>query len=191
MIKALLVASLSLLISLPSMAADYKIDVPGMHAYVGFKIKHLGYSWLVGRFNQFDGSFSYDAAEPENSSIKVNIDLSSVDTNHAERDKHLRGKGFFDVEKYPEARFVSTAYHPTSDHEGIMEGKLTLRGVTQDGRIKVSKIGEGADPWGGYRIGFEGSAELALSSLNMKHAPKLGPASETVELFLAIEGIRQ
>ena len=191
MIRALLIASFSFFLSLPTLAADYKIDVPGMHAYIGFKIKHLGYSWLVGRFNQFDGNFSYDASAPENSSIEVDIDLSSIDTNHAERDKHLRGKGFFDVEKYPNARFVSTAYHPTSEHEGIMEGKLTLRGVTQDVRIKVSKIGEGADPWGGYRVGFEGSTQLSLSSLNMKHAPKLGPASENVELFLSVEGIRK
>ena len=72
-------------------AADYAIDVKGAHAFVSFKIKHLGYSWLLGRFNEFDGGFSYDAAAPEKSSINVSIQTDSIDSNHAERDKHLKG----------------------------------------------------------------------------------------------------
>ncbi|WP_352284762.1 YceI family protein, partial [Pseudoalteromonas sp. Q18-MNA-CIBAN-0097] len=70
-------------------AADYVIDTKGGHASVNFKIKHLGYSWLYGRFNTFDGTFSYDAKNPDASKIMVNIDTTSLDSNHAERDKHL------------------------------------------------------------------------------------------------------
>ena len=90
-------------------AADYVIDTQGAHAFVNFKIKHLGYSWLHGRFNTFDGTFSYDAKTPNASQITVNIDTTSLDSNHAERDKHLRGKDFLNVSKYPTATFKSTS----------------------------------------------------------------------------------
>ena len=73
---------------------NYQIDTKGMHAFIEFKIKHLGYSWLKGRFNDFDGQFSYDTKNPENSAVNVSIKTASLDSNHAERDKHLRSKDF-------------------------------------------------------------------------------------------------
>ena len=73
-------------------AANYKVDIEGAHAFVQFKIKHLGYSWLLGRFNTFDGGFTYDDKSPNNAKINIEIDTASLDSNHAERDKHLKGK---------------------------------------------------------------------------------------------------
>ncbi|NQD96818.1 hypothetical protein HP532_29595, partial [Pseudomonas sp. CrR25] len=73
-----------------ALAADYAIDKQGQHAFVNFKISHLGYSWLYGTFKDFDGSFSYDEKSPEASTVKVTLNTASVDTNHAERDKHIR-----------------------------------------------------------------------------------------------------
>jgi len=64
---------------------NYKLDIRGAHAFIRFKVKHLGYSWLHGRFNDFDGSFTYNTGNPNNSSINVTIDTTSVDSNHAER----------------------------------------------------------------------------------------------------------
>jgi polyisoprenoid-binding protein YceI len=93
-------------------ADDYVIDTEGSHAFINFKISHLGYSWLHGRFNTFEGTFTYDEAKPEAASIQVKIDTASIDSNHAERDKHLRNDDFLDVKKYPEASFVSTSYTP-------------------------------------------------------------------------------
>ena len=145
-------------------AADYIIDHKGAHASVNFKIKHLGYSWLHGRFNTFDGEFNYDAEKPNASQIMVNIDTTSLDSNHAERDKHLRGKDFLNVDKYPTATFKST-------------------------NITLDKIGEGQDPWGGYRVGFEGETSLKLSDYGINY--NLGPASTHVDIGLFIEGIRK
>ena len=102
---------LSSLMSLKAHAADYKIDTEGAHAFIQFRIKHLGYSWLYGRFDKFDGSFVYDAKSPEKSSIAVTINMASLDSAHAERDKHLRGEKFFDVKKYPTATFKSTLFY--------------------------------------------------------------------------------
>ena len=173
----------------PATADDYVIDTDGAHASIQFRISHLGYSWLKGRFNDFSGEFSYDPANPGASEIAVDIDPASIDSNHAERDKHLRSADFLDVEQYPEASFVSTDYIPNGDGTATLEGELTLHGVTRPISIDVEKIGEGEDPWGGYRVGFSGETEFALADYGIDY--NLGPASETVYLELEVEGIRQ
>ena len=89
-------------------AADYAIDTQGQHAFVNFKISHLGYSWVWGSFKEFDGNFSFDASQPEASKVKVTLQTASVDTNHAERDKHLRSDDFLNVSEHPTATFEST-----------------------------------------------------------------------------------
>jgi polyisoprenoid-binding protein YceI len=171
-------------------SATYKVDVKGAHAFVQFKIKHLGYSWLLGEFNSFDGEFNWDAKDPEASSIRMDIDTTSLDSNHAERDKHLKGKDFLDVKKFPAASFTSTAFVKTDDADSYnLTGDLTLKGVTRSITFEVEKIGEGRDPWGGYRVGFEGEVKLKLSDYDIDY--NLGPASEWVNMGLYIEGIKQ
>ncbi len=172
-------------------AIDYVIDTKGMHAFIEFKIKHLGYSWLLGRFNRFEGAFSYDAKRPQTNKVKISIEMSSLDSNHAERDKHLRSKRFFDVGKYPKAGFVSTSWEQQENGKAILKGKLTLRGITREISIDVSDVGNGPDPWGGYRRGFEGNTVLHLSDWHMKEAKILGDAAEDIHVYLSIEGIRE
>ena len=172
-------------------AEDYTIDTKGMHAAIEFKIKHLGYSWLLGRFDKFSGTFSYDKNNQKNNKVQVNIDVASLDTNQAERDKHLRSKRFFDVDKFPKATFQSTGYQDKGNGKGILRGKFTLRGVTKKIKINVQQIGGGKDPWGGFRRGFEGHTVLHLSDYKMAEANTLGAASENVELNLYIEGVRK
>ncbi len=172
-----------------SLAADYLIDSKNAHAFIQFKISHLGFSYVLGRFNNFKGTFSYDEAHPEASEVKVSVDVASVDTNNPERDKHLRSEKFFDVKKFPEASFVSTSYGPTGKGRALLKGEFTLHGVTRPIVIKVTELGFGKDPWGGYRRGFEGSVRLRLKDYNIKTS--LGPTAREVELFLSVEGIRQ
>lgn len=186
-INFLLVATMS--IPGISMADEYLIDTKGAHAFIQFRIKHLGYSWLLGRFNDFTGSFNYDEKNPDASKVNVIIKSASIDSNHAERDKHLRGEDFLDVAKYPEARFTSTAFKDNGDGTAVLSGDLTLRGVTRNITIAVKHIGHGADPWGGYRRGFEGATILKLADYGINY--NLGPASREVEMFLSVEGVRQ
>lgn len=186
-----LIAALSL-ITLPlacSQAADYVIDTKGAHAAINFKIPHLGYSWLTGRFNKFSGEFSYDPEAPEKSTISLTIDTASIDSNHAERDKHLRDKDFLHTGKFSEASFVSTSYQESSDGSDQLTGNLTLRGVTKPVTIAVQKVGAGQDPWGGYRQGFSGTTKLVLKDFGIDF--NLGEASREVQLELYIEGIRK
>ena len=189
--KTLLALSLggTLLASALTNAATYVIDTQGAQASIHFKIKHLGYSWLVGRFNTFSGQFEYDPAATGKSSVEVKIDTASIDSNHAERDKHLRSADFLDTGKFPEASFRSTGFKPTGVGQGELTGDFTLKGVTRSITFPVQLIGEGSDPWGGYRAGFEGSTSLKLTDYGITY--NLGPASTEVEIGLHIEGIRQ
>ena len=172
-----------------AMAADYAIDKQGQHAFVNFKISHLGYSWLYGTFKDFDGSFSFDAAKPQDSKVNVTLNTTSDDTNHAERDKHLRSDDFLNVGEHPTATFASTAVTSTGEGTADITGNLTLNGVTKPVVIAAKFIGEGKDPWGGYRAGFEGSTLLKLKDFDIQK--DLGPASQDVELIISVEGVRQ
>lgn len=172
-----------------AMAADYVIDKPGQHAFVNFKISHLGFSWIYGTFKDFDGTFSFDAAKPEASKINVTLKTASVDTNHAERDKHLRSGDFLNVDKHPTATFASTGVKSTGQGTADITGNLTLNGVTKPVVIAAKFLGEGKDPWGGYRAGFEGATNIKMKDFGIKM--DLGPQSENVELILTVEGVRK
>ncbi|MGO4684369.1 YceI family protein [Hyphomicrobium sp. 2TAF46] len=181
--------SVALLTALPATAADYVIDTKNAHASISFRIKHLGFSWLTGRFDRFSGTFSFDEKNPDASKVKVEIDTASVDTNHAERDKHLRAADLLDTDGFPSATFESTSVKAEGSDKAKITGKLTLHGVTKEITIDAARIGGGKDPWGGYRDGFTGTTELTLADFGIKR--DLGPAAKTVELELNIEGIRQ
>ena len=170
----------SLAMSSAVMAADYIIDKKGQHAFVSFKASHLGYSYIVGRFNDFDGKFSHDADNPASSSVSVTINAKSLDSNHAERDKHLRSADFLDVEKYPTITFNSTGFDGST-----LKGDLSLHGVTKNVSIDVKQIGEGKDPWGGYRSGFEGLITLKAADYG------LPDWVGNIDVELIVEGIRQ
>jgi polyisoprenoid-binding protein YceI len=178
----------ALLMPAAASAADYTIDSKGAHASINFRIKHLGFSWLTGRFDTFGGTFSYDEKAPEASKVSVEIDTASVSSNHAERDKHLRSADFLDVEKFPKATFVSKKVEPAGAGKAKITGDLTLRGVTKEIVIDADYIGGGADPWGGTRAGFSGTASLPLADYGIVF--NLGPASKDVELTLNVEGVQ-
>ena len=150
---------LTCLVCQRSYAVEYMFDKTGQHVFITFKASHLGFSYILGHFKDFDGTFSHDPAAPENSTVNVTIDARSLDTDHAERDKHLRGSEYFDVAAYPSVTFTSTGY-TGSAKGGTLTGELNLRGVSKTVEIDVNKIGEGDDPWGGYRSGFEGNVIL-------------------------------
>jgi polyisoprenoid-binding protein YceI len=171
-------------------AEEYVIDTEKAHAFIQFKIQHLGFSWLYGRFNDFSGEFSYDEQDPASASINVAIDVTSIDSNHAERDKHLRGEKFMQTDEFPDAKFVSTSYEDLGDGKGVMKGDFTFHGVTNPISIDVVQVGAGDDPWGGYRRGFYGTTSFKPSDYGMD-IMMLGPKSQEVFLELSVEGIRK
>ena len=170
-------------------AADYTVDADGagMHAAINFRASHLGYSFVTGRFDKFTGHFNWDKADPSASKIVIDIDATSVNTNHAKRDDHLRSADFFDIANHPTAKFESTSINVSGDKSGTITGNLTIRGVTKEVTINAEYIGEGNDPWGGYRAGFAGTATITPADFGMPH----GVAKAPLQIMLEVEGVRK
>jgi len=184
--------SVLLVVSLftPVHATDYVIDSAKAHASIGFRIQHFGFSWLHGRFNRFEGTFSYDAEKPQDASVDVTIEVASIDTNYEMRDKHLQSSDFFNASVFPQARFVGKSLHKKDGGSYILSGLFTLHGITNPLTMTVEKVGEGESPWGGYRAGFEGHTHFTIADYGID-VTRLGPSAEQVYLTLSIEGVRQ
>lgn len=168
-------------------AADYVIDTDGGHAFVNFKFRHLGLSILTGTFEKLEGEFSWDPESASDSSVSITIDTRSLNSYHAERDRHMRGDKYLDTEEYPRASFVSTRVEDQGEGDMVIHGDLTLRGVTREVAIEAHRIGEGNDPWGDYRAGFEGYVTLDMRDYGVNSFVP----GHTVDMELFIEGIRQ
>jgi polyisoprenoid-binding protein YceI len=129
------------------------------HTTVGFTVRHMVVTKVRGRFAKFAGSLDLDLADLTRSSVKVEIDAASIDTNEPKRDAHLRSADFFDVEKYPALTFASKKV--TGDAEKLLViGDLTIHGVTREVTLEAAITGQGKDPWGGERIGFEAKTRI-------------------------------
>ncbi len=175
-------------LSVPAFAADtYKIDPT--HSYVGFKVSHLGFSNLIGRFDDVSGEFAFDTADPAKSSVSVSVDVDSVNTNMSERDNHIRSADFLDVSTASEASFKSTSIEITGDKTAKITGDLSVLGGSFPIVVDAIHVGGGTDPWGGERQGFSGRAKLSMKDLGIKM--DLGPASDAVELVVELEGVKQ
>lgn len=107
----------------------YRIDPE--HASVHFRVRHLGLSYVVGRFDAFDAALDFDADAPEQSRLTATVEAASVNTGTARFDATLRGDAWLAAESSPEIRFESTAIRVTGDNRGVVTGDLTLRGVTR------------------------------------------------------------
>ena len=177
--KAIALGSL-LLASSFSMAADYKIDEA--HSSVVFQIGHLGVSTTIGRFDEFEGTFSMDEGL-QNVTTEVTVKTDSVNTNHEARDKHLRSPDFLDVKQFPHMSFKSTSFK-----NNVLTGDLTLHGQTKTVAFDVEQVGEGKDPWGGYRAGFTATSKIKRSDFGVTYF--IPGVTDDTEIQIFIEGIR-
>jgi polyisoprenoid-binding protein YceI len=163
------------------------------HSNIGFAVRHLMISKVRGSFGKWSGTFAYDEADPTQSRIDVRIDAASIDTKDAQRDAHLRSPDFFDVEKHPELRFVSTLVRRDGD-DYVVAGDLTLHGVTRPVELKVESLGRGKDPWGNERAGFAAKTTINRKDfgLHWNQALETGGVlvGEKVEIVLDVQAIR-
>ena len=155
--KLFAAAVLTTLAALPLQAESYKIDPS--HSEVGFTIRHMVTN-VRGRFNDFAGTIDMDPKTPQKGSVEFSIKTTSIDTGNADRDKHLRTADFFDVEKYPEITFKSESVKAAGKDTYNVTGTLTMHGVSKKVTLPVTFNGEGKDPWGNTRAGFETATTL-------------------------------
>lgn len=153
------------LVAAAAHAASLKIDPE--HSTVGFRVRHL-ISTVNGRFNEFSGSIEYDAENLSVSSVKATIQAASVDTNVAARDKDLRSKRFFDVEKHPTLEFESDSITDVSGSKGKIKGRLTIHGVTKQVVLDAEFLGTSKDPWGNEHFGFQARTTISRKEFGMK-----------------------
>lgn len=166
-------------------AQSYKIDPA--HSFIVFKISHIGISTTVGQFPGMTGTLILDAENPSQSKVEAVVNTNNIDSQHAERDKHLRGRDFLNVKQFPNASFQSTKFEGSLE-SGTLYGDLKLMGATKPISLPVQKVGEGKDPWGGYRVGYTGTIKLNRKDFGINY--DMGPATDEVQLEIFIEGIK-
>jgi len=142
-------------VELPA-AGTWTIDAS--HSSVNFKVKHLGLAKTRGRFASFDGTVEI-GEDPAASRVAVAIDAASVETHDPKRDEHLRSADFFDVEHHPHLTFRSTGVRGAGS-DWVLDGDLTVAGVTRPVSLEVEYDGVTTDPWGGTRAGFTATGQL-------------------------------
>lgn len=135
-------------------------DADVTHSSAEFAVRHMMIATVRGTLNIKSATVTLDEANPDNSRIEAELDAASVNTGTADRDNHLRSADFFDAEKFPTLKFVSTRFTPKGDDEYEVEGNLTIRDVTKPVVLHVEKGGEGKDPWGKWRAGVTATTTI-------------------------------
>jgi polyisoprenoid-binding protein YceI len=171
----------------PEALASYQIDAA--HSFVMFRVTHLGIGAAYGQFRTIAGDVVYDAEKPGNSSIAITIDAASIDTNSADRDKHLRGADFFSVKEFPEVTFKSSKIAAGKEKGSYtITGMLNMHGVEKEVTAQGKLIGAGNDPWGNTRVGLEAEFKVNRMDFGVNYMPD-GLGKE-VSIVIAIEAIQ-
>lgn len=130
------------------------------HSAVHFTVRHMMISNVRGEFQKLEGTINFDEEHPENTTVDIRIDASSINTREAQRDAHLRSADFLDVENHPYITFKSTRVERTGDLTAKLYGDLTIRGVTKPVILDVEHTGIVTNPWGNLSAGFEASTKI-------------------------------
>ena len=175
-----------------TLTGDYTLDLA--HTRIGFSARHAMVTKVRGQFNEFTGSVFLDAETPENSKVEITIKAASVDTRNADRDAHLRSNDFFAMEEFPEITFRSTRVEQASENEYYVTGDLTIRATTKPVTVNFQLNGSAVDPWGNFRVGFEGQTTINRKDwgVSFNAAMEAGGVlvSEKVNLEFEVEAVK-
>jgi len=192
-VRRLFVLALLALAAHPALAADTLV-VDRSHSQAEFQVRHL-FGTVRGRFGTFEGTINMDAAKPEASSVTFTIDASSIDTDNADRDKHLRSADFFDVANHPAITFTSEKIRATGKDRYAVTGTLTIRGVAKTLTLPVAFLGSAKDPWGNQRANFSTAITLNRKDYGMVWNKTLDSGGtlvgDEVGVTVELESIRQ
>lgn len=173
-------------------AGQYVIDPT--HSRIGFGARHAMVAKVRGTFNEFEGGGYFDVDDPSKSSLALTIKTASIDTRSPDRDAHLRSNDFFDMDSYPEIRFVSRSVDHLDGESYRITGDLTIKGITKPVAFDVSYNGSSVDPFGNGRIGLEGKATVNRKDWGVNWNAPLEAGgvlvSENVTLEFEVSAIR-
>ena len=164
------------------------------HSEVGFTTRHAMVTKVRGAFSDYSGTATIDGANPSASSLEVTVQAASIDTRSADRDAHVRGADFFDVEQYPTITFRSTDFAVHGDTVDVT-GDLTIKDVTRSVTIPFEFNGAATDPFGHERIGFEGKVDVSRADFGLTWNAALETGgflvSDKVTLEFEVSAVRQ
>ena len=135
-------------------------QIDSSHSHVNFTARHMMISKVRGNFESFSGTVNFDEENPANTTVNIEVDLTSVNTRDEQRDGHLKSPDFFDVENYPTMTFVSTRVEQIDAQNGRLFGQLTIKDVTKEIVLDVEYAGMAKSPWGTVSAGFSASGSL-------------------------------
>jgi polyisoprenoid-binding protein YceI len=177
------------------MATMTKWVLDPAHSEILFKVKHMMIANVRGEFRKFNAEASTSGLNLEGSSVKAEIDASSIFTNANDRDTHLKSADFFDVENHKELTFTGTSYTKTDDAKYTLKGNLTIKGVTKEVAFDVEFGGINKDPWGNEKAGFSinGTINRKDWGLNWNAALEAGGVlvGEEVKISAEVQLVKQ
>ena len=173
----------------PAFAAPVTYKIDPAHTAVAFIVNHVGFSNVIGRFNTVGGDVVFDKDAVEKSTVTVSIDTTSVDTNHAKRDEHLRSPDFFNAKEFPKMTFKSTKIEKTGEKTGKLHGDLTMLGVTKPVVLDVTFNKDGVSPASKMETaGFSARGTVKRTEFGMKYgAPAIG---DDIQLLIEVEAVK-
>jgi polyisoprenoid-binding protein YceI len=166
---------------------DFIIDPE--HSSILFRVKHLGITFVSGRFNRAMGRYVSPGGETGKAEIDIRVRVLDIDSGNAVRDEHLRSPDFFHAEKYPWITFKSVSIELLSAESFKVAGDLSFHGVTRRITIEALKTGNREDGQAQIRTGFQATFTIRRSDYGMKHM--LGGIGDRVELTVNVEGARK
>lgn len=186
-----LIATLTLT-AVPALAEPMRYELDPEHTTVAFLVEHVGYSRVLGRFNDVSGSFLYDAETDTLSDVTVTVETGSIDTDHEARDNHVRSKDFLNVAEYPQMVFNATTGTVTGEATGQVEGTLTLLGQTQPVILDVTLNKSEVYPFGHQRhtLGVSVRGSVLRSAFGMEYGIANGLVGDEVDLIVEFEALR-
>lgn len=191
--KKFLALSIISLSSIVAQAESFKLDES--HTTIGFKVKHLVISTVTGRFNKFEGSGNFDENTKTLKDLKATIQVSSIDTNEVDRDKHLKSPDFFNADKFPTITAEIKSANFAKADEASLKLKLKIRDVTKEVDFAAKFLGTVTDPWGNKRIAFEGKGKINRKDFGVSWNKTLDKGgvmvNDIVEIFIEGEAIAE
>lgn len=184
---AVALATSNIALAKSSAPADGEYAIDTSHTSVTFRVDHMGYSKVMGRFNELEGSLN--VADKKSSNLDVVIKSASIDTNHGKRDDHLRSPDFFNVKQFPTITFSSPLTLKGSEKSAKLQGELELLGVKKPVELTLTKGNEGKDPWGLYRIGYVATTTIKRSDFGMDFMQ--GGIGDEIDITINFEAIKQ
>jgi polyisoprenoid-binding protein YceI len=165
------------------------------HSEIGFKVKHMMFTNVSGKFNNFSADINTTDDDFSTANINFEADIDSVSTGNTDRDKHLLSADFFDAAQFPKLQFRGTSFTKVNEGDYKLEGNLTMHGMTHPVKLDVEYSGPMKDPWGNTKAGFSINGKINRKDWGLTYNATLDNGgillSEDVKLNIEVQLAKQ